>query len=464
LRTIGTFLVIVASWAIWSTQSWAELGMVVGKLLHPGPRDVAWILAGLAGLGLAAVLYDRFEKPAVAEEESRPRIKLLKIGVPASAFRCALVSAGLVFLVYAQTYFYYPATVANAIDNMRDRFLLSTRDQSMLTRGYYEDLGDVARFNPELADLFKGRPPHWDRCWALHRTGGFPSHEFLPSRRVQDKGVILTTNRWSMRDRDYEKEKPPGVYRMALLGSSNTMGTGVADNETFENIVEDRLNREISPKTGVRYEIMNFSVAGWGPVACYTDLMRRVFDFQPDAVIWSGMNEFTWATKEPAEHVLGYYDLPYPELLAIARASDMDKSMGEQVIREKMWEYRADLLYWTYNSVVQECRKRGVRPLVVYLPPHTALSAGRNLEEAVGQVEVATRAGFSVIDLVRTFDSLPDLSTIWLAPWDHHPNREGHRLLAEGFYSGLVRELNLSDTVTNVAAGSSATSESKGEK
>jgi len=37
-------------------------------------------------------------------------------------------------------------------------------------------------------------------------------------------------------------------------------------------------------------------------------------------------------------------------------------------------------------------------------------------------------------------------------------------MLAEGFYSGLVRELNLGENVTDVATGSSATSESKGEK
>src|SRR5574339_336198 len=54
------------------------------------------------------------------------------------------------------------------------------------------------------------------------------------SRRCSDR---MSTNRWGMRDRDYERLPAPGVFRMALLGPSNVMGWGVADGETFEAVL-----------------------------------------------------------------------------------------------------------------------------------------------------------------------------------------------------------------------------------
>ena len=54
----------------------------------------------------------------------------------------------------------------------------------------------------------------------------------------------MSINRWGMRDRDYEQTPAPDTYRIALTGPSFVMGSGVADNEVFEWLLEDRLNRE----------------------------------------------------------------------------------------------------------------------------------------------------------------------------------------------------------------------------
>jgi hypothetical protein len=442
LRTVGTFIVITVSWAVWSSQSWGELGIVAGRLLRPGGLDLFYIIAGLVGLGLVAVLYARFQKPGVAEVESKPRIHLLYIPVPASAFRVALVSVGLLFIVFAQLYFYYPPALANAVNQLRNSYFLSARDEKMLTRGYYEDLGDVARFNPQLAELYKGQPADWNRNWALHRTGGYPAQELLPSRKVMMKGAPLTTNRWAMRDREYEKTKPPGTYRFALLGSSHAMGGGVDDDETFENIAESILNRDISSRTGLKYEILNFAVDGWGPVASLTELKRRVFDFEPDAVIHTGINEPRWVVKELMEDTRQYYQLPYPELREIISPAGVNSAMDEGVIREKLRPYSEELLAWVYAEIVRECEERGIVAIAGFIP-HATHDPERDRQEAATQAAVADSAGMLVIDMVNVYDSLPKMSLVWLAEWDHHPNAEGHRLIGEALYAGLVHNLDL---------------------
>jgi hypothetical protein len=442
LRTIGTFLVITVSWAVWSAESWGELGIVAGRLFNPGTADIVYILGGLVGLGLAAILYERFTRPGAVEVESEPRFRPLGIPVPVSAFRVVFAGVGILFVVFAQLYFYYPPALANAVNQLRNPFFLSARDEKMLTRGYYEDLGDVARFNPQLAQLYKGQPADWNRNWALHRTGGFPAQELLPSRRVMFKGAVLTTNRWRMRDRDYEQAKPPGTYRFAMLGSSHAMGGGVGDDQTFDNVAEDRLNGELAPATGLDYEILNFSVDGWGPVASFTELRQRVFDFQPDVVIHTGINELTWVVKELMEDTRQYYELPYPDLRAIIQPAGVTSEMDEGVIREKLRPYSDELLAWVYGRIVAECNERGVVPVVGFIP-HATHDPERDRREAARQVEIAREAGFLVIDMTDVYNSVSDMKEVWLAEWDHHPNVEGHRMIADRLYTGLVGHLNL---------------------
>jgi hypothetical protein len=440
LRTIGTFLVICMSWAIWSAESVGELGIALDKLLHPRLVDVGWILAGLIGLGIAAIIYSRLERRGGQEVESSPRIRLMGVPIPLSALRVSVGAAGLIFIMFGQLYFRYTPVVANALGQLKNPLFLNARDQQMLTRGYYEDLTDVSRFNPQLAELYKGRPADWNRCWAIHRTGGFPTHEILPSRRVVFKGALMTTNRWGMRDRDYDKAKPAGTYRFALLGSSHSMGSGVTDDESFENIVEDRLNREISPRTGLRYEILNFSIAGYGPVSNLAILEERVFDFQPDAMIYAGINEFSFVEKEVIYSAQGTYTLPWPELTEMARAGGVREGMDFNMAVATLRPYREKLLLWVYQRMVDDCRRRGIVPIGTIIPIPTEATEETKLESQK-QVALEREAGFNVIDLLDVYDSLPTYDIIWVAIWDRHPNAKGHRMLADRLYAGLLRML-----------------------
>ena len=55
------------------------------------------------------------------------------------------------------------------------------------------------------------------------------------------KGAELKTNQWGLRDREYDKVKAPGTYRIAILGSSHVVGVGVNNDQTFENLVENNI-------------------------------------------------------------------------------------------------------------------------------------------------------------------------------------------------------------------------------
>jgi hypothetical protein len=72
-----------------------------------------------------------------------------------------------------------------------------------------------------------------------------------------------------------------------LVGASHDLGSGVKVDETYENVVEDRLNDEPPDSHYSRYEILNMSVGMSGLFQRLLRLEQQGFQFKPDAVILS---------------------------------------------------------------------------------------------------------------------------------------------------------------------------------
>jgi len=242
-----------------------------------------------------------------------------------------------------------------------------------------------------------------------------------------------------MRDRPYDKQKPPGTYRMALTGASHSMGTGVEDDEVFDNVVEDRLNREAGPD-GPHYEILNFSVGGYGPVERLADMDQRILDFDLDALIYVGVNDIRWVVKNLVDAARGGRTVPYPYLADAIREAGLGPSTSVAEGFQKLEPRREELLRWVYNEIVRRCRERGIVPIAAFIPQTKYHLAPETQAEIARQLDIAREAGFTVIDMRDAYDGV-EYSDLWIAPWDGHPNAKGHRLLAEKLYEGLKREM-----------------------
>src|SRR5207244_1388648 len=82
--------------------------------------------------------------------------------------------------------------------------------------------------------------------------------ELIPGWHGELAGSPLTINQLGMRDREgISQPKPAGTCRIALVGSSIVLGYGVADDQVFKCLLEDRLNAA-TPAGGLRYELLDF--------------------------------------------------------------------------------------------------------------------------------------------------------------------------------------------------------------
>jgi hypothetical protein len=96
--------------------------------------------------------------------------------------------------------------------------------------------------------------------------------------------TYVRINSIGMRDREHSVEKPPGVYRIAVLGDSYAEAKQVPLEATFWSVAERAL-ADCPARDGRTIEILNFGVAGYGTTQELLTLEHRALRFQPDLVL-----------------------------------------------------------------------------------------------------------------------------------------------------------------------------------
>src|SRR5262245_49690922 len=106
----------------------------------------------------------------------------------------------------------------------------------------------------------------------------------VPSRSAFLMGAPVSINSLGLRDREFARSKPPGVYRIVMLGDSTTLGWGVTAEQTVAKILEAELNRIPVPGYG-RFEVLNAGVGNYNTVQEVTHYVTYDRDFHPDLLI-----------------------------------------------------------------------------------------------------------------------------------------------------------------------------------
>jgi len=343
----------------------------------------------------------------------------------------------------AGVYTRLPTDVANFVGTLRSG-QLSRLDRAAMERGYYEDLTRVNRFNDQLWDVYNSKPKDWldvGGTGLTRYTGDFIQIELIPSFVARTSWSDISTNRWGMRDQDYEQQAPPGTQRIAILGASLEMGWGVEDGETYEAVLENMLNdsadRPASEARDPAYQVLNFAVAGYRPFQQMASL-DHALEFEPDIVIFVAHGlELTRATNYLAEVVREDIEVPYPDLRGIIESSGITPDTTETMATRLLTPYRNDILSFAYSNIVQQCRERGIVPVLLMFEQDWSGEIGER--EIPPTLELAEQAGFEVLVLENVYDGYQG-AEVKLARWDKHPNALGHRLIAESLFAALVDE------------------------
>jgi hypothetical protein len=428
LRIVAMFTLISLFWACWTVPNFlTHLRVLTAPpFVQAGGARVAAVVLGVVAIGVGAQLL---------------RGWLLRRGLlplPASFARSAAVRlAALAALVVAGL-----PQVGDAVGPQGGAVLARLRldfptpvEAAAGVRGYYEEIADAGlQSTPLLGGAGSGEQQVHVHYTAMTRPADdFLERELKPGWSGELAGSPITTNRFGMRDREgIAQQKPAGTCRIAFVGSSVVMGYGVADDQPFPRLLEDRLNA--GRPEGTRLELLNFGAGMSYVIHRRTLIERKVFAFEPDAIYYvAHQDELLGPVPHLANLVARGNELPSPALREVVRRAGITPGMSWGETQARLHPLALDIVRGNYAELVAECRQRGILPVWVYLPIPGIADAPTQVPAVA---KLAQEAGFVVIDLSKWAGGYAP-GDIKLSPTGHHPNARGHQVIAERLEAAL---------------------------
>ncbi len=439
-QTAGMFGLMALLWGLWTSPTFGEFGALLSVATLRW-QDAAAVLGVLGAVAVAAFVTQHFALGAPSA-----------LGSSRSRWQHPLVSGALPL---ALLWVAGSDPAAGRVPGELSALALKARGAALneyeaerLQRGYYEEIVGLNRFNGELWDVYARGGAKDDELHDVEENDdpeqaslgvfvddGYGNRSLQPARQTQLKGYLVTTNRWGLRDQDYPKKPDPATRRFAVLGPSFVMGTGVDDDETFEHVLEKRLNGEWSGRAGRRFELLNFGLprASLVEVASIVD-SGRVADFEPDVVLvvsnmyaYFAVQQDFWRRHEAGQ--------PLPDALARELpAGLLETATSRTELNRVLAPHSQAILEWALVTIADAARRMGALPVYAQVPlPYESTESFGKIEMPV----LARDAGFTVIDARDVFEGL-QLEDLVVDGADHHPNGAGHRVIADRLYAELV--------------------------
>jgi lysophospholipase L1-like esterase len=98
----------------------------------------------------------------------------------------------------------------------------------------------------------------------------------------RDPSGRFTHNSQGWRGREFAAEKPPGTFRVVLMGASTVYGIFVGDDETSAAQLEKRLSTLLHDR---KVEVINAGVPGWTTAETVRNLRLNVLNWNPDVIV-----------------------------------------------------------------------------------------------------------------------------------------------------------------------------------
>lgn len=254
-------------------------------------------------------------------------------------------------------------------------------------------------------------------------------------------GPHISVNSLGFREREIGP-KDPNRYRIAVIGDSFTFGSGVEERSRFSNLIEKFL--------GPRYEVLNFGKRAHN-MPEHVDVLDRVLKMSPDFVLLQ-LYENDFETRKMTRPRV------YPLL-----PSNLDRQMQESSLiyrllvgcwlqfqeavglTESYTDYMARHLrdpnspeartaFGMLRQFIDRAHAAGVPIGVVLFPfPHGFGRKRDNYPFAYLHDRVRTICAeerIPYLDLLPAFSTLGDPRSLWVSPFDAHPNAKANRRAA----------------------------------
>ncbi|MEK7254786.1 MAG: SGNH/GDSL hydrolase family protein [Bacteroidota bacterium] len=267
----------------------------------------------------------------------------------------------------------------------------------------------------------------------------FVWYELKPNLNASFKLNPLHTNSRGLRDKEYALKKPPGTYRIAVIGDSFVFGDGVEIEETFHSIAEEKLNML---SDSINFEFLNFGLGGYDLLNYLGVIENKALAYKPDLILigFCGNNDDDLPeARQYSERFSGYKFEKYSWFI---RHFQVLRTVGNHISIRRRLENEA-------KNKKHEAKQEHMRqffaeyaclrdmhqvPMMVYY-----LSMADAAESKAKYVaELCQNNGFHFLDSSPEVNKIKDISQYWFHRSDHHPNADMHALYADILLKSFV--------------------------
>jgi hypothetical protein len=277
---------------------------------------------------------------------------------------------------------------------------------------------------------FMVQSPYDDIYWALK-----------PNLNTSFKLAHLTTNSYGLADQEYLLKKPANTYRIAVLGDSYSMPSGVDTDKSFHALLESRMNNA-SHTNQLHYEFVNFSVGGFGLERYNATLEHLVPPWQPDAIL---LGYCAFNDQQPLPPKTGKVPPFHPYIANGFTTSYVYDYWDAYNKGRRLFQSFSNITLDQKHLDFVERELANMRRLADAIKPNIPILFAYldNREHADTDIKnlnaIAQKYNMVFVDTTQSFRNtkIDDYSISLL---DSHPNTKAHAMFADTLYAAIAQQ------------------------
>lgn len=262
--------------------------------------------------------------------------------------------------------------------------------------------------------------------------------------------------RWpkvDFRNRSYQSEKAPGVFRIMVLGDSYTWGSGLHPEDAYPDRLEHRLGDLVSD---IEFEVVNWSRPGWNTDREWQSIRKPLSFWSPDLLILGfvfndaeleNLTREQWARIRAQVPDSGLGGWLYGHSRAVSGLYDVFENRR---VRERLVDYHHGLFedpegWQKCLQALANLRDRAAGleiPFLVVVFPifNSQLDENYRYHELHRLMRQTTaEMGIESLDLRRAYRRI-DPNRLAVTPFtDPHPSEFAQRIAADAIMNELLR-------------------------
>jgi hypothetical protein len=261
------------------------------------------------------------------------------------------------------------------------------------------------------------------------------AYERKPNLSGYFKMARFETNSQGLRDKEYSIVIPNNTFRVAVIGDSLSVPSGVNLEMAYHTLLEEKFNQE---QKDISFEFINFSVGGYYFRQYLEVIQYKALKYDPQLIL-IGFSPYRTHLVPPDKWFQKQYQpkrktYPFFESFLVTQALSLVKlkrnKFFKKMNKENFSEDQLQYMKRIFSKIGTISKEKNIPVVVAYLSNENPAPRTQLVKRIV------TEKGLHFIDATTSFHGT-NISDYRIYAIDSHPNGKANKIFAETIYNYL---------------------------